>query len=62
VVSKFDVPQTQFERIKSPVKPTRSMKITVLSTFLESPLNFLSKDKKNTSKSSTVREKNGVQI
>jgi len=31
---------------KSHVKPTWGEKITILSTFLKSPLNFLSNDKK----------------
>jgi len=45
---------------KSHVKPTWSKKITVLSTFLESVLNFLSNiQKKNTTKLGTVREKSG---
>jgi len=34
-------------RIKSPVKPTWSEKMTTLSTFLESSLNFLSNNLKN---------------
>jgi len=42
---------------KSPVKPNWSGKTTVLSTFLESLLNFLSNaPKKNTTIFSTVRE------
>jgi len=44
-VSKFELKETQFERTvkdKSLVKPTWSKKMTVLSTFLESSLNFLS--------------------
>jgi len=45
-----------------PVKPTWSGKMTVLSTFLESSLNFLSRDTKNTKKSSTVREKSDVKV
>jgi len=45
-VSKFEVLETQFERTvnchyQSLVKPTWSWKMTVLSTFLESSLNFL---------------------
>jgi len=47
---------------KSPVKPTWSEKITVLSTFLESPLNFLSDNLKSTKKLGTVSEKSGVKI
>jgi len=52
----------QFERrteTKSLVKPTWNGKMTVLSTFLESSLNFLSSD---TKKSGTVSEKNGVKV
>jgi len=59
---KNELPETQFERTvrrKSPVKPTSSKKIIVLSTFLESSLNFLSS---NTTKFGTVREKSGVKI
>jgi len=45
-VSKFDLTETQFETIVrdkiASVKPTWSKKMTVLSTFLESSLNFLS--------------------
>jgi len=47
---------------KLPVKLTWSKKMTVLSTFLESALNFLSDNLKNTTKFGTVREKNGVKI
>jgi len=47
---------------KSPLKPTLSEKMTVLSTFLESSLNFLSNNLKNTSKFGTVREKNGRKV
>jgi len=39
------------------VKPTWSEKMTVLSTFLKSSLNFLFKYLKNTTKFATVREK-----
>jgi len=49
VVLKFELPETQFEiqaERKSPEKPTWSEKMTVLSTFLESSLNFLSNDRK----------------
>jgi len=43
-------------------KISRSEKMTVLNTFLESSLNFLSNDIKNTFKSSTVREKSSIKI
>jgi len=42
---------------KSLVKPTCNEKMTVLSTFLESSLNFLSNDIKNATKSGKVSEK-----
>jgi len=45
---------------KSPVKPTWSEKMVVLSIFLECLLNFLSNNIKNTTKFGTVREKSGV--
>jgi len=45
-----------------PKKPTCSQKMTVLSTFLEYSLNFLSNNLKNTTKFGTVREKSGVKI
>jgi len=45
---------------KSLVKLTWSEKMTVLSTFLESTLNFLSNDIRNIKKSGTVREKSDV--
>jgi len=45
-----------------PVKPTWSKKMTVLSTFLEFSLNFLSNNLKNTTKFGTVREKSGVKF
>jgi len=47
---------------KSPEKPTWNKKMTVLSTFLEFSLNFLSSDIKNNAKSSTVREKGCVKV
>jgi len=47
---------------KSPVTSSWSEKIAILSTFLESLLNFLSNDIKNTRKLSTVREKNSVKL
>jgi len=47
---------------KSPVNPTWSEKITVLRTFLESSLNFLSTNLKNTTKFGIMREKVGVII
>jgi len=49
-------------RTKLPVKPTWSKKITVLSTFFESSLNFLSNNLKNTKKIGTVRQKSGDKI
>jgi len=49
-------------RTKSPAKPTWRGKMTVLSTFLESSLNFLYNDIKNTTKFGTVREKSGVKV
>jgi len=42
-VSKFELSERQSET-QLPVKPTWSVKMTVLSTFLESSLNFLSND------------------
>jgi len=36
--------------------------MTVLSTFLESSLNFLFNNIKNTTKVGTVREKSGVKV
>jgi len=59
------LPETQFEiqlETKSPVKPTSSEKMTVLSKFLESSLNFLANNLRNTTKFGTVREKSGVKI
>jgi len=47
---------------KSPEKSTWSEKMTVLSTFLESSLNFLSKNQKNTTKFDTVRAKSGIKV
>jgi len=44
-VLNFKLSETQFERTvraKSPLKTTWSEKMTVLNTFLESSLNFLS--------------------
>jgi len=55
--------QKQFEkqsRTKSSVKLTWSEKITVLSTFLESSLNFLSNNLENSIKFCTVKEKSGI--
>jgi len=43
-VSKFELPETQFEKTKWPVKPTCSEEITVLSTVLYLSLNLLSND------------------
>jgi len=45
---------------KSPVEPTWSEKITVLSTFLEFSLIILFYNLKKSSKFSTVREKSSV--
>jgi len=45
-----------------PIKLTWSKKMTVLSIFLESPLNFLSNNLKNTIKFGTVRKKSGVKV
>jgi len=47
---------------KSLVKSTWSDKMTVLSTFLESLLNFLSNNQRNNTKFGTVREKSDVKI
>jgi len=47
---------------KSPVKPTWTEKMTVVSTFLASLLNFLSSNLKNTSKFGTLRKKIGVKV
>jgi len=44
------------------VKPSWSEKMTVLRTFLESSLNFLSNNLKNTPKFGTVSEKSGVKV
>jgi len=44
------------------VKLTWSEKMTVLSTFLRSPLNFLSNNLKNTTKFGTVRKKSAVKL
>jgi len=58
-VSKFELPETQFEKqtgTKLPVKPTWSGKMTVLSTFLESSLSFLSNNIKNTQLSTVSEE------
>jgi len=49
-------------RTKSPVKLTWSKKMTVLSTFLESSLNFLSDNLKNTTKFGAVTERRGIKI
>jgi len=52
-VSKFELPETQLKGqsgTKSPLKSTWSEKMTVLSTFLESPLNFLYNDIKKSYK------------
>jgi len=58
-VSKFELSETQFERTaraKSPVKLTWSEKMTVLSTFLKSPLNFICNNLKNTARFGTERK------
>jgi len=47
---------------KLPVKHTCSEEMTVLSTFLESSLNFLSNNIKNTTKPDKIKEKSGVKI
>jgi len=47
---------------KLPVKLTWSKKMSVLSTFLESSLNFLSNNLKNTVKLDIVSEKSGVKV
>jgi len=59
-VLKFEVPVLKYSlkgqsETKSPVKLTWSDKVTVLRTFLESSLNFLSNNLKNTTKFGTVR-------
>jgi len=64
-VSKFELLETQFERqseTKSAIKPTCSEKMTVLSTFLKSSLNFLSNNLKNSKKFSIVRKKSGFKF
>jgi len=55
-VSKFELSETQFigtveqSGTKLPIKSTWSKKMIVLSTFLESTLNFLSDNLKKTTK------------
>jgi len=64
-VSKFEMLETQFEtqsRTKLLIKPTWSKNLTVLSTFLESSLNFLSNNLKKQSKFGTVMDKSGVKV
>jgi len=64
-VSKFELPAIHFERTvrdKSRVEPTWSKKMTILSKFLESSLNFLLNILKNTTKDGIVREKRGVKL
>jgi len=64
-VSKFELPETQFERtvkVKIACKPPWSEKISVLSTFSESSLNFLFNNVKNTREFGTFREKSGVKV
>jgi len=61
-VSKFELAKLSLKgqlEPKSPVKPTWSRKMIVLSTFLESSLNFLSKNRdaeKKTRSSENVGE------
>jgi len=65
VVSKFELSETQFEKIvkdKIASKPTWSKKITVLRTFLDSLLNFLSNNLENATKFGKVRDKSGVKF
>jgi len=47
---------------KSPVKPTWSKKMSVLSTFLKSSLNFLFDNLKKDIKFGTVKEKSGFKV
>jgi len=47
---------------KLPVNPTWSKKMIVLKTFLESSLNLLSNNIRNTKKMGTVREKSCVKF
>jgi len=47
---------------KSLVKPTGRKKMTILSTFLEFSINFLSNNLKNKRKFGTVRKKSGVKV
>jgi len=64
-MSKLELPETQFERTvrdKMFVKPIWSKKMTVLNPVLESSLNFLSYNLKNTTKFGTVREKTDVKV
>jgi len=64
-VSKFELPETLFEmtvRDKIVFKTTWSEKMTVLNTFLEPSLNFLSNNLKNTTKFGIIKEKNGVKV
>jgi len=61
VATKFELPERQ-SGTKLPVKPPWSKKMTGLSTFLKSSLNFLSTNLKNTTNFGTVREKSGVKV
>jgi len=56
-MSKFELTESQFERTvrdRIACKTHCSVKMTVLSTFLESSLNFLTYNLKNTTKFGTV--------
>jgi len=64
-VSKFELPETKLERTarnKSLVKPIWNKKMTVLSTYFKSSLNFPYNNLKKNYKICTVREKRGVKI
>jgi len=64
-VSKFELPETQFERtVKDKIagKSILNEKINVLSTFWEFSLNFLFDSMKKDYKFGTVREKSGVKV
>jgi len=47
---------------KLPIKPTWRHLIAILSTFLESPLNFLSHNLEKHKKLGTVKEKTAVKV
>jgi len=64
-VSKFELTETEFERTVSDKiarKPHLEKKMIVLSTFLESSLNFPSNNLGNTTKFDAVTEKSGVKV